>query len=85
MLARTARCATQERKKGYYHGCTGACGSGPVTARSVQQSSVRPGPARYKSVAAFAADADQAEKNRSMKKVLLEKEGHHANSTTHFL
>jgi hypothetical protein len=38
-----------------------------------------------KSVAAFAADADQAEKNRSMKKVLLEKEGHHANSTTHFL
>ena len=38
-----------------------------------------------KSVAAFAADADQAETNRSMKKVLLEKEGHHANSTTHFL
>jgi hypothetical protein len=38
-----------------------------------------------KSVAAFAADADQAEKNRSMKKVLLQKEGHHANSTTHFL
>jgi hypothetical protein len=38
-----------------------------------------------KSVAAFAADAEQAEKNRSMKKVLLEKEGHHANSTTHFL
>ena len=38
-----------------------------------------------KSVAAFAADADQAEKNRSMKKVLLEKEGHNANSTTHFL
>jgi hypothetical protein len=38
-----------------------------------------------KSVAAFAADADQAEKNRSMKKVLLEKEGNHANSTTHFL
>jgi hypothetical protein len=38
-----------------------------------------------KSVAAFAADADQAAKNRSMKKVLLEKEGHHANSTTHFL
>ncbi len=37
------------------------------------------------SVAAFAADADQAEKNRSMKKVLLEKEGHYANSTTHFL
>ena len=36
-------------------------------------------------VAAFAADADQAEKNRSMKKVLLEKEGHHANSITHFL
>jgi len=43
-------------------------------------------PARLeKSPAAFAADADQAEKNRSMKKVLLEKEGHHANSTTHFL
>jgi hypothetical protein len=38
-----------------------------------------------KSVAAFAADTDQAGKNRSMKKVLLQKEGHHANSTPHFL
>ncbi|HEX6478362.1 MAG TPA: hypothetical protein VF043_05920 [Ktedonobacteraceae bacterium] len=38
-----------------------------------------------KSGTAFAADAEQAEKNRSMKKVLLEKEGHHANNTTHFL
>jgi hypothetical protein len=30
MRARTARCATQERKHDYDHGCAGACGSGPV-------------------------------------------------------
>ncbi len=30
MRARTAHCATQERKHGYDHGCAGACGSGPV-------------------------------------------------------
>src|SRR5258707_13096808 len=49
MLARTARSATQDIKNGYEYGCTGACGSGPVTARSVQQSPVRPGLAREES------------------------------------
>jgi hypothetical protein len=48
-----------------------------------------PGPVTYKlsgrEGSRWFAASDQAEKNRSVKKVLLEKEGHYANSNTRFL
>lgn len=41
-------------------------------------------PTRSRNGSRWIAVSEQAEKNRSLKQVLLEKEGHDANSTTHY-